>query len=333
MSLKERLSKPAISVKCIGIGAGGVGVINRMRQTDSRDMDLIAVYTDKHSASCTSNRIQIRELLTRRQAVCIDLDTDSRTIEERLGTLTQTLAKADMVLIAADMGSYASTCAASILAGIARKMGVLTIGVVTKPFAFEGRCHVLHAEKGVAALLAQADSLAVIPSERLKYACRQQITRANAFEIAGGALYQAVQTMLQTILSFTKDTGMIHLDFDDVVATMRNAGMVYIGAGRAAGEHSAEAAAKTAIGNPLMELPICRARRLLVNITGPERFGLDELERAADVVQKAAHPNVPCILNFACDNKPEGEICVAVVAAEQEAAAENDAPYSVVGNL
>lgn len=323
--------KPSICVKFIGIGNSGIGIISRLVQIDPQCMDFIAVHTDRQILSASDNptKIQIEAVPGGRQAVHIDLVMGCWTIDESRSIVTKTLEGADIALIFADMGDFIGVEAAPIIAGIARKMGILTIGVVTEPFEFEDHCPMLQTDKGFAALLTQADSLVVISNERLKYASRQQMTSSNAFEMVGDTLYQVVQT----IFSFTKHTSMIQSDFNDVADTMRDGGLVYIGVGRAAGKHGAEAAAKMATSYPLTNTSISEAKRLLVYITGPEHFRMEEMEAAADVVQQAVHPDASFIFAAACDKTSEDEICVTVIASERERIIEDKPLLSAFRNL
>lgn len=312
----EMKSGSPICFKFIGIGDTGARVIRRMIQADIKDIDLIAVHTDEQalSASGASIKIQIRVPPANGQAVCIKPDMDGNTLEVSRDTVAKALAGADMVIIVAEMGDCIGTGAAPVVAGIARKLGILTIGVVTKPFEVEDHSCMLRAERGIAALLALADSLVVLPNERLDYAFRQQIACLNAFEIAADVLYQVVQT----ILNFLKHIRPIRLDVSDVAIIMRNAGMPYWGVGWAAGEHGGEAAAKMAISNPLTETSIYGAKRLLINITCSERFGMEEIERIVNVVQQAANPDAYSVFEATYVETGKDEIYVTVIASEQE---------------
>lgn len=308
----EMESGSPICFKFIGIGDTGVRVMRRMIQADIKDIDLIAVHTDEQalSASGASIKIQIRVPPANGQAVCINPEMDSNPLEVSRDAVAKALTGADMVVIVADMGHCIGTGAAPVVAGIARELGILTIGIVTKPY----HSQMLQAEMGIAALLALADSLVVIPNERLEYAIRQESIPLNAFEIADDALYQVVQT----ILNFSKHIGPICLDFSDMAIIMRNAGMVYVGMGRDSGELGGAAAAKMAISTPLTEASIYGAKRLLINITASERFGMEEIERVVNVVQQAIHPDACSIISATCDKMQKDEICVTVIASEQE---------------
>ena len=215
------------------------------------------------------------------------------------------------------VGGGTGTGAAPIVADIAREAGVLTVGVVTKPFNFEGRRRMQQAELGIEALKDKVDSLVIIPNERLKFATDQKITFANAFEIADDVLRQAVQSISDLI----KNTGFINVDFADVTAVMKDAGMAHMGVGRAAGKNKAEEAAKMAISSPLLETSIDGARGVLVNITGSMDIGLEEVETAADMVRQAAHPDALIIFGAAFDEDMEDEMQVTVIATGYDEAA------------
>jgi cell division protein FtsZ len=215
-----------------------------------------------------------------------------------------------MVFVTAGMGGGTGTGGAPVVAEVAREMGILTVGVVTKPFGFEGIRRMRAAEAGIAELRDKVDSLVIIPNERLKYATDQKITFANAFEIADDVLRQAVQSISDLI----KNTGFINLDFADVTAVMKNAGMAHMGVGRAAGKNKAEEAAKMAISSPLLETSINGAKGVLVNVTGSMDIGLEEVETAANLVQQAAHPDALIIFGAAFDQDLDDEIRVTVIA-------------------
>ena len=195
-------------------------------------------------------------------------------------------------------------------------MGVLTVGVVPTPFKFEVPRRMRAAEEGIDGLRDHVDSLVIIPNERLKYATDQKITFANAFEIADDVLRQAVQSISDLI----RDTGFINLDFADVTAVMKDAGLAHMGVGRAAGKNKAEEAAQMAISSPLLETKIDGAKGVLINITGSVDIGLEEVEQAASLVQQAVHPDALTIFGAAFDESLDDEICVTVIATGFESA-------------
>ena len=301
-----------VTIKVIGVGGGGSNVVNRMVRSGVQGVDFIAVNTDKQALTTSSAtyKIQIGEKLTGGQGAGSNPDVGRKSAEESRGQIAKALEDADMVFITAGMGGGTGTGAAPIVADIAKEAGLLTVGVVTKPFAFEGRRRMLQAEAGIEELRGKVDSLVIIPNERLKFATDQKITFQNAFEIADDVLRQAVQSISDLI----KNTGFINLDFADVTAVMQNAGMAHMGVGRAAGKNKAEEAAKMAISSPLLETSINGAKGVLVNVTGSMDIGLEEVETAANLVQQAAHPDALIIFGAAFDDTLEDEIRVTVIA-------------------
>ena len=301
-----------VNIKVIGVGGGGNNVVNRMVRTGTKGVEFIAVNTDKQALTISSatQKIQIGEKLTNGQGAGSDPEVGRKSAEENRTQISKALEDADMVFITAGMGGGTGTGAAPIVADIAKEMGILTVGVVTKPFNFEGRRRMLQAEKGIEELRTRVDSLVIIPNERLKFATDQKITFANAFEIADDVLRQAVQSISDLI----KNTGFINLDFADVTAVMQNAGMAHMGVGRAAGKNKAEEAAKMAISSPLLETSINGAKGVLINVTGSMDIGLEEVETAANLVQEAAHPDANIIFGATFDETLEDEIRVTVIA-------------------
>lgn len=320
-----------VTIKVIGVGGGGNNVVNRMVKSGTKGVDFIAVNTDKQALAVSSAtfKIQIGEKLTGGQGAGSDPEVGRKSAEESRSAISKALEDADMVFITAGMGGGTGTGAAPIVADIAKEMGILTVGVVTKPFNFEGRRRMLQAEKGIEDLRTRVDSLVIIPNERLKFATDQKITFANAFEIADDVLRQAVQSISDLI----KNTGFINLDFADVTAVMQNAGMAHMGVGRAAGKNKAEEAANMAISSPLLETSINGARGVLVNVTGSMDIGLEEVEAAANKVQQAAHPEALIIFGAAFDDALEDEIRVTVIATGFEEAAPSmpAKPFSAAG--
>ncbi len=216
-----------VRIKVIGVGGGGNNVVNRMVRSGTRGVDFVAVNTDKQALNVSSAtyKIQIGEKLTHGQGAGSDPEVGRKSAEESRAQISKALEDTDMVFITAGMGGGTGTGGAPIVAEIAREQGILTVGVVTKPFGFEGRRRMQQAEKGIEELQGKVDSLVIIPNERLKHATDQKITFANAFEIADDVLRQAVQSISDLI----RDTGFINLDFADVTAIMKNAGMAHMG--------------------------------------------------------------------------------------------------------
>ena len=301
-----------VNIKVIGVGGGGNNVVNRMVRTGTKGVDFIAINTDKQAltVSAATYKIQIGEKLTNGQGAGSDPEVGRKSAEENRNQISKALEDADMVFITAGMGGGTGTGAAPIVADIAKELGILTVGVVTKPFRFEGMRRMKQAEGGINELRNKVDSLVIIPNERLKLATDQKITMLNAFEIADDVLRQAVQSISDLI----RDTGFINLDVADVTAIMKNAGMAHMGVGRAAGKGKAEEAAKMAISSPLLETSIEGAKGVLINVTGSMDIGLEEVEQAASLVQQAVHPDALTIFGATFDETLDDEIRVTVIA-------------------
>ena len=302
----------AVNIKVVGVGGGGNNVVNRMVLSGTKGVDFVAVNTDKQAldASNATFKLQIGEKLTHGKGAGAKPDVGRKAAEENRSQLSKALENTDMVFVTCGMGGGTGTGGSPIVADVARELGILTVGVVTKPFGFEGRRRAQQAEAGIAELKEKVDSLVIIPNERLKYATDQKITFANAFEIADDVLRQAVQSISDLI----RDTGFINLDFADVTAIMKDAGMAHMGVGRAAGKGKAEEAARMAISSPLLETSIDGARGVLINITGSTDIGLEEVEQAATLVQQAVHPDALTIFGATFDESMDDEIRVTVIA-------------------
>ncbi len=314
-----------VKIKVIGVGGGGNNVVNRMVRSGTRGVDFVAINTDKQALnmSSASYKIQIGEKLTHGQGAGSDPEVGRKSAEESRNQISKALEDTDMVFITAGMGGGTGTGAAPIVAELAKEQGLLTVGVVTKPFAFEGRRRMMKAEDGIEELRQKVDSLVIIPNERLKHATDQKITFANAFEIADDVLRQAVQSISDLI----RDTGFINLDFADVTAIMKDAGLAHMGVGRAAGKGKAEEAARMAISSPLLETSINGAHGILINVTGSTDIGLEEVEQAASLVQAAVHPDALTIFGASFDEDMDDEIRVTVIATGfEEKKAEQAAP-------
>ena len=301
-----------VNIKVVGVGGGGNNVVNRMVRSGVKGVDFIAINTDKQAlnASSATYKIQIGEKLTNGKGAGSNPEIGKKSAEENRAQIAKALEDTDMVFVTAGMGGGTGTGGAPIVAEIAREQGILTVGVVTKPFGFEGPRRMRAAEAGIAELREKVDSLVIIPNERLKLATDQKITFANAFEIADDVLRQAVQSISDLI----RDTGFINLDFADVTAVMKDAGLAHMGVGRAAGKGKAEEAARMAISSPLLETSINGAHGVLINITGSMDIGLEEVEQAATLVQEAVHPDALTIFGATFDETLDDEIRVTVIA-------------------
>ena len=275
-------------------------------------VEFIAINTDKQALAVSNadQKLQIGEKMTRGQGAGSDPEVGKRPPRRAATTSPKAIEDADMAFITAGMGGGTGTGAAPIVAEIARDAGLLTVGVVTKPFKFEGKRRMAQATAGIKELLGCVDSLLIIPNDRLKFATDQKVTLANAFEIADDVLLQAVTSISNLI----KNTGFINLDFADVTCIMKNAGFAHMGVGHAAGKGKAEEAARMAVASPLMETSINGAHGVLINITGSEDMDLEDVETAANLVQEAAHPDANIIFGATFDENMDDEIRVTVIA-------------------
>ena len=312
LMLDEEMDENVTTIKVIGVGGGGGNAVNRMVSDGLQGVEFIAMNTDQQALSKNhaATKVQLGSKLTKGRGAGADPEIGQRAAEESKDEIANALKGSQMVFITAGMGGGTGTGAAPVVAEIARELGVLTVGVVTKPFSFEGRRRMMQAEKGIEELRKRVDSLVIIPNERLKYATDQKITFANAFEIADDVLRQAVQSISDLI----RDTGFINLDFADVTTVMKDAGLAHMGVGRAAGKGKAEEAAKMAISSPLLETSINGAHGVLINVTGSMDIGLEEVEQAASLVQDAVHPDAVTIFGATFDESLEDEIRVTVIA-------------------
>ncbi len=305
-------SDNVVSIKVVGVGGAGNNVVNRMVKNGVKGVDFLAINTDRQAlnVSPASQKLQIGEKTTKGQGAGSDPEVGKRAAEESRANIQKAIENADMVFITAGMGGGTGTGAGPLIAEIARELGILTVGVVTKPFKFEGKRRQDQANIGIQEMLGNVDALLIIPNDRLKFATDQKITLANAFEIADAVLQQAVESISELI----KNTGFINLDFADVSCIMRNAGFAHMGVGHAEGKEKAEDAARLAVASPLMETSIDGAKGVLINITGSEDMTLEDVEAAASLVQEAAHPDANIIFGANFDPSLKDEIRVTVIA-------------------
>ena len=301
-----------VNIKVVGVGGAGNNVINHMVEENVQGVEFIAINTDKQvlGASRADQKLQIGEKLTHGQGAGSNPEVGKRSAEEDRNNINKAFEDTDMVFITAGMGGGTGTGAAPVVADIAKEQGILTVGVVTKPFDFEGRKRMQQAEAGIEELIGKVDSLLIIPNDRLKYASDQKITMRNAFRIADEVLLQAVTSISDLI----KNTGFINLDFADITTVMKDAGKAHMGVGHASGKNKAEEAAQMAVSSPLMETSINGAKGVLVSIVGSQDMGLEEVEVAAGLVQSAAHPDANIIFGASFDDDMEDEIRVIVIA-------------------
>jgi len=301
-----------VQIKVIGVGGGGGNAIDRMVIMGVQGVEFISVNTDKQALyrSKATQKIQIGEKVTHGKGAGSKPEMGQKAADESREAIAAAIRGSDMVFITAGMGGGTGTGAAPIVAEIARDMGVLTIGIVTKPFTFEGRRRMEQAENGISALREHVDSLVVIPNERLKLVTEQRITLINAFSIADDVLRQGVQSISDLI----KLPGLVNLDFADVTAVMKDAGYAHMGVGRASGKDKAETAANMAISSPLLETAINGAKGVIINITSSPDIGLDEIETASSMISAQAHEDANIIWGAAFDENMDDEMSVTVIA-------------------
>jgi len=299
-------------LKVIGVGGAGNNVVNRMLASGMNGIEFVAVNTDRQclNASQATHKLTIGEKLTGGKGAGANPEVGRESAKESKEQIAALLEGTDMVFVTAGMGGGTGTGAAPVVAEIAREKGILTVGVVTKPFAFEGPRRMNAALKGIEELRTKVDSLVIIPNDRLQYATDEKITFANAFSIADDVLRQAVQSITDLITT----VGLINLDFADVTAVMKDAGLAHMGVGRAAGKNRAEEAARIAINSPLLETSIQGATGIIVNISGPMDIGLDEVEMAANMVKELADPDALFMMGAAFDEDLQDEVRVTVIA-------------------
>ena len=312
--MSESLQERVVKIKVIGVGGAGNNVINRMMEAGVDGVDFFVVNTDKQdlNKSKCPNKIQIGEKLTGGMGAGSKPDIGKKSAEESRAAISKALEGTDMVFITAGMGGGTGTGAAPIVADLAHEAGILTVGVVTKPFKFEGANRMRQAEAGIAELSGKVDSLIIIPNDRLKYVTDQKITFANAFGIADDVLKQAVASISE-LVGFSEKV-IINLDFADVSAVMKDAGRAHMGVGTAAGREKAEQAAQAAIASPLLETAINGATGVLVNVTGSSEMTLDDVETAAGIVQEAANPDANIIFGATIAEGFQDEMRVTVIA-------------------
>lgn len=301
-----------IDIKVVGVGGGGGNAVNRMVSSGMKSVEFIAVNTDKQVLlqSRATQKIQIGEKLTRGGGAGGEPEIGAKAAEESREEIQAALRGTQMIFITAGMGGGTGTGAAPIIAEIARELGILTVGIVTKPFGFEGKSRMAQAEKGIGALKEQVDCLVVIPNERLKQLPEQKITLKNAFAAADEVLRQGVQSISDLI----NVTGFINLDFADVTTVMKKAGFAHMGVGHGQGKDKAEIAATMAISSPLLETSINGARGIIINITASPDIDLEDAEFASEMITKAAHPDAKIFWGVALDESYEDEMKITVVA-------------------
>ncbi|HKV46121.1 MAG TPA: cell division protein FtsZ [bacterium] len=312
MANGERDLRRYAAIKVVGIGGGGVNAVNRMIDAGLKGVEFIAINTDAQALALSNadKKIHIGAKLTRGLGAGGDPEVGRQAAEESREELTEALEGADMIFVTAGMGGGTGTGGAPIVAHVGRELGALTIGVVTRPFGFEGRRRATAAEEGIHNLRQRVNTVITIPNDRLLQVVDKSATVVEAFRVADDILRQGVQGIADLITV----PGLINLDFADVRTIMAEAGSALIGIGVASGDGRAIKAAETAIASPLLETSMQGARGVLMNITGGTDLALFEVSEAAQVVQKAADPDANIIFGAVIDDALDGEVRITVIA-------------------
>ena len=311
------------TIKVIGVGGAGNNAVNRMVDSGIEGVEFVTVNTDRQALllSKAATKIQIGEKITRGLGAGANPDIGAQAAEESKAEISEAIKGADMVFVTAGMGGGTGTGAAPIVAATAKEMGILTIGVVTKPFTFEGKKRLSQAERGVESLKGKVDTLVVIPNDKLLQIIDRKTSIVEAFKMADDVLRQGVQGISDLIAI----PGLVNLDFADVKTIMLNTGMAHMGIGRASGENRAEDAAKQAVQSPLLETSIEGARGVIINITGGNNLGLHEVNTAAELIQRSVDPEANIIFGAVIDESLDEDIVITVIATGFE---KEDGPLS-----
>lgn len=315
------------NIKVVGVGGGGGNAVNRMIEHDLKGVEFISMNTDQQALfkSKATQKVQLGAKLTRGRGAGAMPEIGQRSAEESREEVGASLQGAQMVFLAAGMGGGTGTGAIPVVAQIAKDKDILTVGIVTKPFAFEGKRKMNIAEQGISNLLECVDSLIVIPNERLKLLSDERITMQNAFEAADNVLLQGVESIsaLINIPSF------INLDFADVRSIMKDAGYAHMGVGSATGKNKAEEAALAAISSPLLETSISGATGVIISVTSSSDIGLDEVDQAATLITNSAHPDANIIWGCTFDDTMTDEMRITVVATGFDSTVKTNEPAPV----
>jgi len=300
-------------IKVIGIGGGGCNAVNRMIDAGLKGVEFVAVNTDAQALllSEADVKLDVGRQLTRGLGAGSDPDIGRQAAEEHREEIEEVLKGADMVFITAGKGGGTGTGGAPVVAEVAKSIGALTIGVVTRPFTFEGRRRAVQAESGIQRLKEKVDTLITIPNDRLLQVSDEKTSMLNAFKMADEVLLQGVQGITDLITT----PGLINTDFADVRMIMTDAGSALMGIGYASGEGRAVNAARSAISSPLLEASIEGARGILLNVSGPSDLGLFEVNEAAEIISEAAHPDANIIFGAVIDDALGDEVRLTVIAA------------------
>ncbi len=327
LMLDEELDENVTTIKVIGVGGGGGNAVNRMVSDGLQGVEFIAMNTDQQALAKNhaSVKVQLGSKLTKGRGAGADPEIGQRAAEESKDEIANALKGSQMVFITAGMGGGTGTGAAPVVAEVAHDLGILTVGIVTKPFSFEGKRKMGLAEQGIANLLMHVDSLIVIPNERLKMISQEKITLMNAFQAADNVLRQGVES----ISALINVPAFINLDFADVRSIMKDAGYAHMGVGSAKGAGKAENAAKAAISSPLLETSIAGAHGVIINITSSPDIGLEDVETAAGLITQSAHPDANIIWGTAFDENLSDEMRVTVVATGFDSKSASDLRNSI----
>lgn len=319
----------AVNIKVVGVGGGGNNAINRMVASGVRGVDFVAINTDKQALKkcMASTQLVIGEKITNGFGAGSNPEIGERAAEEAVNEIKKLLAGSDMVFITAGMGGGTGTGAAPVVARIAQEMEILTVGVVTTPFSFEGKKKMERAEEGIREIAQYVDSLVVIPNERLKLVTDTRITLLNAFTEADEVLRRAVQSISDLI----NIPGFINIDFADVTSIIANSGVAYMGMGTATGKDKAQIAANAAIASPLLETSIKGARGVIISISASADVGLEDVDMASTMIAECCNPDASVIWGVAFDPNLEDEMRITIVAAgfdeeEEEVVPEEETP-------
>ena len=306
-------------IKVVGIGGGGVNAVNRMIEVGLKGVEFIAINTDAQALlmSDADVKLDVGRELTRGLGAGAAPDVGRQAAEDHRDEIEEVLKGADMVFVTAGEGGGTGTGGAPVVASVARSLGALTIGVVTRPFSFEGRRRATQAEEGIDQLRAEVDTLIVIPNDRLLSISDKQVSVLDAFKSADQVLLSGVQGITDLITT----PGLINLDFADVKSIMSGAGSALMGIGNARGDDRAAVAAEMAIASPLLEASMDGAHGVLLNISGGSDLGLFEINEAAQLVADAAHPDANIIFGAVIDDALGDEVRVTVIAAGFDAGA------------
>ena len=308
---RDNTLEPDVKIKVIGVGGGGNNAVNRMIASGVQGVEFITINTDRQALknSLAPTQIVIGEKITRGFGAGANPSIGERSAEESIDAIKSVLAGADMVFITAGMGGGTGTGAAPVVARVAHDMGILTVGVVTKPFAFERSRRMEQALDGIAELEQYVDSLVVIPNERLKLVSDTRITLFNAFSVADDVLRRAVQSISELI----NVTGFINLDFADVNAIMAQSGLAHMGVGSATGKDKAENAAKMAIASPLMETSIKGATGVIISISASPDVGLEDITLASTMISNECNEEADVIWGVAFDSELQDEMRITII--------------------